>query len=120
MFLEVYYRRDRPDPFVHWNMGHDVRPLNAYAAKYVGSPSGDDILAFGADRFDNSGTAFIGFAAADGRFRKGPLATDAYLLCYLLLLLSNRPAGSCRLPALKNCTILPVFSAITSDARRSQ
>ena len=59
--------------------------INAYAAKYLGSPSGDNILAFGADRFDNSGTAFIGFwffkdtvfAAADGRFRKGPLATDA-------------------------------------------
>jgi hypothetical protein len=59
--------------------------VNAYATKYFGSPSGDSILAFGADRFDNSGTAFIGFwffkdqvfAAADGRFRKGPLATDA-------------------------------------------
>src|SRR6185503_13120395 len=59
--------------------------INAYAAKYTGSPSGDTIIAFGADRFDNSGTAFIGFwffkdtvfAAADGRFRKGPLATDA-------------------------------------------
>ena len=59
--------------------------INAYAAKYLGSPSGDNILAFGADRFDNSGTAFIGFwffrdsvfAAADGRFRRGPLATDA-------------------------------------------
>jgi hypothetical protein len=59
--------------------------INAYAAKYLGSPSGDNILAFGADRFDNSGTAFIGFwffrdtvfAAADGRFRQGPLATDA-------------------------------------------
>ena len=45
----------------------------------------DSIIAFGADRFDNSGTAFIGFwffkdnvvPAADGRFRKGPLATDA-------------------------------------------
>ena len=59
--------------------------INAYAAKYFGSPSGDNIIAFGADRFDNSGTAFIGFwffkdtvvPAADGRFRKGPLATDA-------------------------------------------
>ncbi len=58
--------------------------INAYAAKYLGSPSGDTILAFGADRFDNSGTAFIGFwffrdpvfAAADGRFRQGPLASD--------------------------------------------
>ena len=59
--------------------------INAYAAKYLGTPSGDTILAFGADRFDNSGTAFIGFwffrdsvfAAADGRFREGPLAADA-------------------------------------------
>jgi hypothetical protein len=58
--------------------------INAYAAKYNGSPSGDNIIAFGADRFDNSGSAFIGFwffkdtvvPAADGRFRKGPLATD--------------------------------------------
>ena len=58
--------------------------INAYAAKYVG-PTGDDIIAFGADRYDNSGTAFIGFwffkspvyAAADGRFRQGPLATDS-------------------------------------------
>jgi hypothetical protein len=58
--------------------------INAYAAKYFGSPSGDTILIFGADRYDNSGTAFIGFwffknpvfAAADGKFREGPLATD--------------------------------------------
>ncbi|HSE23223.1 MAG TPA: hypothetical protein VLB68_16265 [Pyrinomonadaceae bacterium] len=58
--------------------------INAYAAKYFGSPAGDTILIFGADRFDNSGTAFIGFwffknpvfAAADGKFREGPLATD--------------------------------------------
>ena len=58
--------------------------INAYAAKYTGSPNGDDILVFGADRFDNSGTAFIGFwfftspvfAAADGKFRTGPLASD--------------------------------------------
>jgi hypothetical protein len=57
--------------------------LNAYAAKYTG-PTGDDILAFGADRFANDGTAFMGFwffvnpvfPAADGRFRQGPLATD--------------------------------------------
>src|ERR1044071_8079968 len=56
--------------------------LNAYAAKYTG-PGGDDILAFGADRFANDGTAFMGFwffvnpvfPAADGRFRQGPLAT---------------------------------------------
>src|SRR6266496_761347 len=32
---------------------------NAYAAKYTG-PTGDTILAFGADRFANTGTAFIG------------------------------------------------------------
>jgi hypothetical protein len=58
--------------------------INAYAAKYTGSPNGDDILVFGADRYDNSGTAFIGFwffsspvfAAADGKFRTGPLASD--------------------------------------------
>ncbi|HWF88876.1 MAG TPA: hypothetical protein VN659_08580, partial [Pyrinomonadaceae bacterium] len=58
--------------------------INAYAAKYLGTPSGDDIIVFGADRYDNSGEAFIGFwffkdavvPAADGRFRKGPLATD--------------------------------------------
>jgi PKD domain-containing protein len=58
--------------------------INAYAAKYLGTPSGDDILVFGADRYDNSGTAFMGFwffkqtvfPAEDGRFRQGPLATD--------------------------------------------
>ena len=58
--------------------------INAYAAKYLGVPGGDEILVFGADRYDNSGTAFIGFwffrgsvfAAADGKFRQGPLATD--------------------------------------------
>ena len=58
--------------------------INAYAAKYNGSPNGDDILVFGADRFANDGSAFIGFwffkspvfAAADGKFRQGPLATD--------------------------------------------
>jgi len=57
--------------------------LNAYAAKYLG-PTGDDILIFGADRYSNDGTAFIGIwffkepvvAAADGKFRQGPLATD--------------------------------------------
>ena len=57
--------------------------INAYAAKYTGT-TGDDILAFGADRYDNSGTAFIGFwffqspvfAAADGKFRTGPAETD--------------------------------------------
>jgi hypothetical protein len=59
--------------------------INAYAAKYLGTPNGDDILVFGADRYSNDGTAFIGiwffkqsvYAAADGRFRQGPLATDA-------------------------------------------
>ena len=58
--------------------------INAYAAKYSGIPGGDEILVFGADRYDNSGTAFMGFwffrgdvvAAADGKFRQGPLATD--------------------------------------------
>src|SRR5215212_608739 len=57
--------------------------INAYAAKFTGA-SGDDILAFGADRYANDGTAFMGFwffknlviPAADGRFRQGPLATD--------------------------------------------
>ena len=61
--------------------------LNAYAAKYVG-PTGDDILAFGADRYANDGTAFMGFwffvnpvfPAADGKFRQGPLATDPLAL----------------------------------------
>jgi hypothetical protein len=51
--------------------------VNAYAAKYTGTPNGDTIIAFGADRFDASGDAFIGFwifqqnvyAASDGRFR---------------------------------------------------
>ena len=59
--------------------------LNAYAAKYLGLVEGDDLLIFGADRYANNGTAFIGiwffqqpvFAAADGRFRQGPAATDA-------------------------------------------
>ena len=58
--------------------------INAYAAKFTGTPGGDDILIFGADRFDNSGTAFMGFwffkdsvvPAADFKFRTGPLATD--------------------------------------------
>ncbi len=51
--------------------------LNAYAAKYTGSPNGDTIIAFGADKYDISGTAFIGAwffqnsvcTAPDGRFR---------------------------------------------------
>lgn len=79
--------------------------INAYAAKYLGSPSGDNILAFGADRFDNSGTAFIGFwffrdsvfAAADGRFRRGPLAADAlsvHQLGDLLILIEFSNGGA--------------------------
>ena len=79
--------------------------INAYAAKYLGSPSGDDIIAFGADRFDNSGTAFIGFwffkdtvvPAADGRFRKGPLATDpisAHQIGDVLVLIEFTQGGS--------------------------
>ena len=79
-----------PDLLQSWKHKNGSVPdkdeiINAYAAKYTGSPSGDNILTFGADRFDNSGTAFIGFwffkdtvfAAPDGRFRNGPLATDA-------------------------------------------
>lgn len=78
-----------PDLLSSWKHKNGSVPdkdeiINAYAAKYTGSPSGDNILTFGADRFDNSGTAFIGFwffkdtvfAAPDGRFRQGPLATD--------------------------------------------
>jgi len=61
--------------------------LNSYAAKYTG-PTGNQILAFGADRYANDGTAFMGFwffvnpvsPAADGRFRQGPLATDPLAL----------------------------------------
>ena len=77
--------------------------LNAYAAKYTGSPSGDSILAFGADKYDTSGTAFIGawffknpvIAASDGRFRtandpSAPLATHAVGDVLVLL---NFPAG---------------------------
>jgi len=77
--------------------------LNAYAAKYTGSPAGDSILAFGADKYDTSGTAFIGawffktpvVAASDGRFRQAndpsaPLATHS--LGDVLVLL-NFPAG---------------------------
>ena len=82
-----------PDLLASWKWKDGSVPdkdeiINAYAAKYNGSPSGDNILAFGADRFDNSGTAFIGFwffknpvfPAADGKFRQGPLATDALAL----------------------------------------
>jgi len=77
--------------------------LNAYAAKYTGSPSGDSILAFGADKYDTSGTAFIGawffknpvVAASDGRFRtandpSAPLATHAVGDVLVLL---NFPGG---------------------------
>ena len=52
--------------------------LNAYVAKYTGTPNGDNIIAFGADRFSSSGDAFFGawflqksvYAAADGSFRE--------------------------------------------------
>jgi hypothetical protein len=82
--------------------------INAYAAKYVG-PSGDSILAFGADRFDNSGTAFIGFwffkdpvfAAADGRFRQGPLATaplSAHQVGDVLVLIEFTQGGAVATP----------------------
>ena len=51
--------------------------LNAYAAKYIG-PSGDTIIAFGADRFANQGDSFFGvwffqkkvYAAPDGTFKE--------------------------------------------------
>lgn len=78
-----------PDLLASWKHKDGAVPdkdeiINAYAAKYTGSPSGDDILTFGADRYANNGTAFIGFwffkgsvfAAPDGKFRQGPLATD--------------------------------------------
>lgn len=53
--------------------------LNAYAAKYTGTTEGDAIIAFGTDRYDSSGDAFIGawffqqsiYAGAEGRFRQG-------------------------------------------------
>lgn len=77
--------------------------LNAYAAKYTGSPDGDSIFAFGADKFDTSGTAFIGawffkstvFAASDGRFRtadnpSAPLSTHSVGDVLILL---NFPGG---------------------------
>jgi hypothetical protein len=77
--------------------------LNAYAAKYTGSPAGDAILAFGADKYDTSGTAFIGVwffknpvvAASDGRFRQAnnpsaPLATHSVGDVLILL---NFPGG---------------------------
>ena len=77
--------------------------LNAYAAKYTGSPAGDSILAFGADKYDTSGTAFIGAwffknpvaAAPDGRFRtandvSAPLATHSIGDVLILL---NFPGG---------------------------
>ena len=59
--------------------------LNAYAAKYTGSPNGDDIIVFGTDRFSSNGDAFIGvwffqqqiYAGPDGRFYVGdPLDPD--------------------------------------------
>ena len=77
--------------------------LNAYAAKYTGSPDGDTILAFGADKFDTSGTAFIGawffktpvFAASDGRFRTAndPAAPLAVHTIGDVLVLLNFPGG---------------------------
>lgn len=62
--------------------------LNAYAAKYNGTPGGDDILIFGADRYDNSGTAFIGFwffknsvgLNADGTFSGAHAVGDILVL----------------------------------------
>src|SRR5258705_2835213 len=52
--------------------------LNAYAAKYIGTPNGDTILAFGADRYASQGDSFFGiwffkksvYAAPDGTFRE--------------------------------------------------
>lgn len=77
--------------------------LNAYAAKYTGSPSGDSILAFGADKYDTSGTAFIGawffknpvVAASDGRFRTAndPSAPLASHSVGDVLVLLNFPGG---------------------------
>ena len=77
--------------------------LNAYAAKYTGSPAGDSILAFGADKYDTSGTAFIGawffknpvVAASDGRFRTAndPSAPLASHSIGDVLVLLNFPAG---------------------------
>lgn len=77
--------------------------LNAYAAKYTGAPAGDTILAFGADKYDTSGTAFIGawffkspvFAASDGRFRTAddPTAPLAVHTIGDVLVLLNFPAG---------------------------
>lgn len=77
--------------------------LNAYAAKYTGSPAGDSILAFGADKFDTSGTAFIGawffktpvVAASDGRFRTAddPTAPLASHAVGDVLVLLNFPGG---------------------------
>ena len=77
--------------------------LNAYAAKYTGSPAGDSILAFGADKYDTSGTAFIGawffktaiFAASDGRFRTAndPSAPLAVHSIGDVLVLLNFPGG---------------------------
>ncbi len=77
--------------------------LNAYAAKYTGSPAGDAILAFGADKYDTSGTAFIGawffknpvVAASDGRFRTAndPTAPLASHSVGDVLVLLNFPGG---------------------------
>ena len=81
--------------------------LNAYAAKYTGSPNGDTIIAFGADRFDASGDAFFGawffqknvYAAADGSFREqvgsAPAASDPLAVHVLgdILVLINFSGG---------------------------
>jgi hypothetical protein len=78
--------------------------INSYAAKYVGQ-NGDDILAFGADRYSNDGTAFMGFwfftnsvfATSDGKFRSGPLATDplaSHSLGDVLVLIEFTQGGS--------------------------
>ena len=81
--------------------------LNAYAAKYTGSPNGDTIIAFGADRYDSSGDAFFGawffqklvYAAADGSFREqigaAPAASDPLAVHVLgdILVLINFSGG---------------------------
>ena len=79
--------------------------LNAYAAKYTGAVDSNNILTFGADRYANNGTAFIGFwffvnpvfPAADGKFRTGPLASDplaAHALGDILVLVEFTNGGS--------------------------
>ena len=81
--------------------------LNAYVAKYTGSPNGDNIIAFGADRYSSSGDSFFGawfflkniYAAADGSFREqvgvAPADTDPLATHSLgdLLVLINFTGG---------------------------